>query len=149
MKDIILKSGTYLKETKTSHTNSIPGESLENFVISVLANPTCCVKNVSLTKGTVTQTTSRSTAVTLNAPAGVITTDNTNTIGIAGNALFTVNNSYVKADSVILLTINTTGLGAYSIHLAVESVAAGSFAIRTFNATGAALGAIKINYVIL
>ena len=38
MKDIILKSGTYLKETKTSHTNSIPGESLENFVISVLAN---------------------------------------------------------------------------------------------------------------
>lgn len=46
MKDIILKSGTYLKETKTSHTNSIPGESLENFVISVLANPTCCVKNL-------------------------------------------------------------------------------------------------------
>ena len=148
MKDIILKSGTYLKETKTSHTNSIPGESLENFVISVLANPTCCVKNVSLTKGTVTQATSRATAVTLNAPAGVITTDTTN-IAIAGNAVFTVNNSYVKADSVILLTINTTGLAAYSIHLSAESVAAGSFAIRIYNATGATLSAIKINYVIL
>jgi hypothetical protein len=148
MKDIILKSGTYLKETKTSHTNSIPGESLENFVVSVLANPTCCVKNVSLTKGTVTQASSRSTAVTLNAPAGVITTDTTN-IAIAGNAVFTVNNSYVKADSVILLTIDTTGLAAYSIHLAVESVAAGSFAIRIYNATGAVLSAIKINYAIL
>jgi len=148
MKDIILKSGTYLKETKTSHTNSIPGESLENFVVSVLANPTCCVKNVSLTKGTVTQTSSRSTAVTLNAPAGVITTDSTN-IASLGNAVFTVNNSYVKADSVILLTINTTGLAAYSIHLGVESVAAGSFAVRIYNATGATLSAIKINYAIL
>ena len=148
MKDIILKSGTYLKETKTSHTNSIPGESLENFVVSVLANPTCCVKNVSLSKGTVTQTTNRSTAVTSNAPAGVITTDSTN-IAIAGNAVFTVNNSYVKADSVIMLTVNSTGLAAYTIPVSVESVAAGSFAIRIYNGTGATLAAIKINYVVL
>jgi hypothetical protein len=148
MKDIILKPGTYLKDTKTTNTKNIPGQSMEDFVVSVLANPTCCVKNVSLTKGTVTQASSRSTAVTLNAPAGVITTDST-AIATGGNATFTVNNSYVKADSVILLTLNTTGLAAYPIHLAVETVAAGSFAVRIFNATGANLAAIKINYAIL
>jgi hypothetical protein len=148
MKDIILKPGTYLKDTKTTNTKNIPGQSMEDFVVSVLANPTCCVKNVSLTKGTVTQASSRSTAVTLNAPAGVITTDST-AIATGGNAIFTVNNSYVKADSVILLTLNTTGLAAYSIHLAVETVAAGSFAVRIFNATGANLAAIRINYAIL
>jgi hypothetical protein len=101
-----------------------------------------------VTTSTVTQTTNRATPVTLNANAGVITTNSTN-IAIAGNAVFTVNNSYVKADSVILLTIDTTGLAAYSIHLAVESVAAGSFAIRIYNATGATLAGIKINFVVI
>jgi hypothetical protein len=101
-----------------------------------------------VTTSAVTQTTNRATPVTLNANAGVITTNSTN-IAIAGNAVFTVNNSYVKADSVILLTIDTTGLAAYSIHLSVESVAAGSFAIRIYNATGATLAGIKINFVVI
>ena len=148
MKDIILKPGTFLLDKKTSHTNSIPGQSLEDYVVSVLKNNTCCTKALVLTKGTVTQATSRATAVTLNAPAGVITTDST-AIATAGNAVFTVNNSFVKADSTIILSLNTTGVGAYSIHLAVESVAAGSFAIRIFNATGANLAAIKINFMIV
>jgi hypothetical protein len=145
MKDIILKSGTYLKETKTSHTNSIPGESLENFVISVLANPTCCVKNVSLTKGTVTQTTSRATPVTLNAPAGVITSDVTS-LASAASAVFTVTNSYSKVSSIVALTAASN----HAVILTVESIAAGSFAVRVYNAGAAAITtAIKIQYVIL
>ncbi len=148
MKDIILKPGTFLKDNKNSHTSSIPGQSLEDYVVSVLKNNTCCTKALVLTKGTVTQATSRATTVTLNAPAGVITTDST-AIATAGNAVFTVNNSLVKADSTILLSINTTGVGAYSIHLSSESVANGSFAIRIFNATGANLAAIKINFLIV
>ena len=145
MKDIILKSGTYLKETKTSHTNSIPGESLENFVISVLANPTCCVKNVSLTKGTVTQITSRATAVTLNAPAGVITSDTTS-LASAASAVFTVTNSYSKVGSSVALTAASN----HAVILTVESIAAGSFAVRVYNAGAAAITtAIKIQYVIL
>lgn len=46
MKDIILKPGTFLKDTKTTNTKNIPGQSMEDFVVSVLANPTCCVKNL-------------------------------------------------------------------------------------------------------
>jgi hypothetical protein len=126
MKDIILKSGTYLKETKTSHTNSIPGESLENFVVSVLANPTCCVKNVSLNKGSVTQTVSISTAVTLNLPAGEITTVSATIAGTVST--FTLNNSYIKADSVILATVNdTTGAGLVAVQ--VDNIVAGSCSI--------------------
>ena len=126
MKDIILKSGTYLKETKTSHTNSIPGESLENFVLSVLANPTCCVKNVSLKKGSVTQTVSISTAVTLNLPAGEITTVSATIAGTVST--FTLNNSYIKADSVILATVNdTTGAGLVAVQ--VDNIVAGSCSI--------------------
>ena len=144
MKDIILKSGTYLKETKTSHTNSIPGESLENFVISVLANPTCCVKNVSLTKGTVTQITSRATSVILNAPAGVITSDTTSLASTA-SAVFTVTNSYAKADSIVTLTAASN----HAVILTVESIAAGSFAVRVYNAGAAAITtAVKIQYAL-
>jgi len=127
MKDIILKSGTYLKETKTSHTNSIPGESLENFVISVLANPTCCAKYVTLRKGVVTQLTSISTAVTLNQPAGEITTVSATIAGTVNT--FTLNNSYIKADSLILATVNdTTGAGLVVVQ--VDNIVAGSCSIN-------------------
>ena len=148
MKDIILKPGTFLSEKKNSHTNKIPGQSLEDYVVSLLKNNTCCTKALVLTKGTVTQATNRSTAVTLNAPAGVITTDST-AVANLGNAAFTVNNSFVKADSTIILSLNTTGLSGYSIHVASESVAAGSFVIRIYNATGANLAAVKINFMIV
>lgn len=149
MKDIILKPGTFLSEKKNSHTNKIPGQSLEDYVVSLLKNNTCCTKALVLTKGTVTQATDRSTAVTLNAPAGVITT-NAASFATGTNVVFTVNNSFVKADSTIILSLNTTGLPGYSIHVAVESVAAGSFAIRVFNATGSALILpAKINFLIV
>jgi hypothetical protein len=126
MKDIILKSGTYLKETKTSHTNSIPGESLEDFVVSLLKNPTCCAKYVTLTKGVVTQTGSITSAVTLNQPAGEITTVSATIAGTVNT--FTLNNSYIKADSVILATVNdTTGAGLVVVQ--VDNIVAGSCSI--------------------
>ena len=149
-KDIILKPGTFssIVTNKSIAQGAIPGASLEKFFVNLLKNNTCCTKALVLTKGVVTQASSRSTAITLNAPAGVITTDST-AIANLGNAVFTVNNSLVKADSTILLSINTTGIGAYSIHVSSESVANGSFAIRIFNATGANLAAIKINFIIV
>jgi len=44
MKDIILKPGSFLEDKKTSHTNKIPGQSLEDFVVSVMKSATCCTK---------------------------------------------------------------------------------------------------------
>lgn len=93
MKDIILKSGTYLKETKTSHTNSIPGESLENFVISVLANPTCCVKN--LAGGKVTNSIVTNSIVTLKT----YTTTERNALTGVANGTIIYNSTTTKIEA--------------------------------------------------
>ena len=100
------------------------------------------------TTGTVTQGTSRSTAVTLNTTKGVITTDTTS-LATATSVVFTINNSTVKADSVINATMNTTNLTGYAVHFSIESVAAGSFKIRYFNSTGSAITtAVLFNFVV-
>jgi hypothetical protein len=126
MKDIILKSGTYLKETKTQNTKNIPGQSLEDFVVGLLKDPTCCAKYVTLTKGAVTQSGSITSAVTLNQPAGEITTVIDTIAGAVKT--FTLNNSYIKADSVILATVNdTTGAGLVVVQ--VDNIVAGSCSI--------------------
>jgi len=144
MKDIILKPGTFLKDNKNSHTNSIPGQSLEDYIVSVLKNNTCCTKAIVLTKGTVTQATSRATTVILNTPTGVITSDTTS-LAAAASAVFTVTDSFAKADSIITLTAASN----HSVILTVESIAAGSFAIRVYNAGAAAITtAVKIQFAI-
>lgn len=147
MKDIILKPGTFLMDKKNSHTDKIPGTSLENYIVNLLKNNTCCTKALVLTKGAVTQGSGsgRATAVTLNTPTGVITSDATS-LSSATSAVFTVTNSFAKADSIITLTASSN----HAVILTVESIAAGSFAIRVYNASGGAITtAIKIQYVIL
>jgi hypothetical protein len=126
MKDIILKTGTYTNAvtSKQIQSGAIPGASLEKFVTTLLKNPTCCAKYVTLTKGTVTQSVSITTAVTLNQPAGEITTVSA-TIGAGAMSSFTLNNSFIKADSVIMATVNdTTGAGLLAAQ--VDGIVAGS-----------------------
>jgi hypothetical protein len=126
MKDIILKPGTFLKDTKTTNTKNIPGQSVEDFVVGLLKNPTCCAKYVTLTKGVVTQSGSITSAVTLNQPAGEITTVSATIAGSVNT--FTLNNSYIKADSIILATVNdTTGAGLVVVQ--VDNIVAGSCSI--------------------
>jgi len=127
MKDIILKPGTFLKDTKNQNTKNIPGQSVEDFVVGLLKNPTCCAKYVTLTKGVVTQTGSITSAVTLNQPAGEITTVSATIAGSVNT--FTLNNSYIKADSIILATVNdTTGAGLVVVQ--VDNIVAGSCSIN-------------------
>jgi hypothetical protein len=126
MKDIILKPGTFLKDTKNQNTKNIPGQSVEDFVVGLLKNPTCCAKYVTLTKGVVTQSGSITSAVTLNQPAGEITTVSATIAGSVNT--FTLNNSYIKADSIILATVNdTTGAGLVVVQ--VDNIVAGSCSI--------------------
>jgi len=129
MKDIILKTGTYTNAvtSKQIQSGAIPGASLEKFVITLLKNPTCCAKYVTLTKGTVTQSVSITTAVTLNQPAGEITTVSA-TIAAGAMSSFTLNNTYIKTDSVIIATVNdTTGAGLLAAQ--VDGIVAGSCTI--------------------
>lgn len=95
--------------------------------------------------GTVTQATSKSTAVTLNTATGQITMNNA---VLAGGATvsFTVNNSSVSVTDVII--VHAAGNGNYRVECA--SVSGGSFIVRVTNMTGGSLSdALGINFAVI
>ncbi len=102
--------------------------------------------------GTVTQATDHTTGVTINATSGVITLAAV-ALNAATNAEFTVTNSTVQTDSVIILTVqdeNTTNNA--QLTACTHTIANGSFKISVFNpaATGAtSTTASKIHFLII
>jgi hypothetical protein len=108
---------------------------------------------VTITKGAVTQLTNITTAVTINASAGVITTVALTTAGGATSGPFTVNNSYVTASSVIILTPEyASGKTGNPIVLTEGTPGAGSFKIKVGNGAPAATplnDIVKIHFVVL
>jgi len=95
--------------------------------------------------GTVTQATSRTTAVTLNKPTGQITMFTA--AGSATPASFTVNNSLVALTDTVVLSI-ASGASNYYI-LMVGNIAAGSFNINFWTSGGTASDTLKINFAII
>ena len=102
--------------------------------------------------GTVTQATDHTTGVTLNTTSGVITLAAV-ALANATNAEFTVTNSTVQADSVILVTMqdeNTTNNAQLSC--AVHTIAGGSFKISVHHADSAgatSTTASKIHFLVI
>jgi hypothetical protein len=102
--------------------------------------------------GTVTQATDHTTGVTINATSGVITLAAV-ALANATNAEFTVTNSTVQADSVILVTMqdeNTTNNAQLSC--AIHTIAGGSFKISIHHAdsVGAtSTTASKIHFLVI
>ena len=96
----------------------------------------------------VTQITSITTAVTVNAHNGTITTVSSTLAG-AANTSFTVNNNKVTTASKILLTVNSTTAGMPI--LVTNTIANGSFVIKIINASAATAlnSTLKISYLIL
>jgi len=103
-------------------------------------------------QGTVTQATSKSTAVTLNKPAGQITMNNAALAG-ATAVSFVLTNSTISAKDTIVVCVgsNTTGsaAGAYTVY--VSYLAAGSALITLRNLTAATSysEAVVINFSII
>ncbi len=99
----------------------------------------------------VTQATSRTTGVTLNASAGVITTNNAS-LAAEATADFTVTNSEVGVNDVVAVSIRSGSNGGGTI-VSVSTVANGSFKVRVYNGNVAAgtaeTGAILINFVVV
>ena len=99
-------------------------------------------------QGAVTQLTSKSTAVTLNASAGVITMNNAS-LATATNATFTLNNSTIGAKDAVILTISggQTTPGSYNVF--ANALAAGSVSITLRNISGGSLSeAIVVNFAV-
>lgn len=100
--------------------------------------------------GTVTQATSKSTAVTLNTLAGQITMNNA-ALAAAAEVEFTVNNNLVEAGDVPVIALaSKAAADAGDYYAVVTAVAAGSFNILLGN-TGAdsESDAVVINFVII
>jgi hypothetical protein len=98
---------------------------------------------------TVAQTTNRSTAVTLNATAGQITTDDTN-LAAGAEATFQVFNSYVTAKTIPVLAMGT-GAALNTTNIWVALVEDGSFYITVANHHASTVedGWIIINFALI
>jgi hypothetical protein len=98
--------------------------------------------------GTVSQSTSKSTGVTLNKLCGTITLNNA-ALAAATIVTFTVTNSTVAATDVIVVQHDSGGTtGAYTI--ASNTSASGSFKISVRNNTAGSLGeAIVIRFAVI
>jgi len=100
-------------------------------------------------QGTVTQLTSKSTAVTLNKSAGVITMNNAS-LATATNATFTLNNSLISANDTVILTISGGQATAGSYNVFANALSAGSVSITLRNISGGTLSeAIVVNFALI
>ena len=95
---------------------------------------------------TVTQATSKSTGVTINASVGQIVTNNA-ALAAGVEAAFVVTNSAISAYDVPVVAIASGAATAGTYLLSVATVAAGSFTIVITNAsTGSLSEALTINF---
>lgn len=92
----------------------------------------------------VTQGTSRTTGVTINAPVGTITLFNT--ANSATDSTFTVTNSFVDAGDVVLVTQKS---GTDPRRIAVTATAAGSFNVTSASISGTTTEAPVYNFVVI
>jgi hypothetical protein len=97
---------------------------------------------------TVTQITSKSTAVTLNAITGQITMHN-ESMATGTHRTFTLNNSTIAATDVVILNIKGSAT-ANAYFYGVDSVGAGTCTIHIYNSTGGSLGeAVVLQFAVI
>jgi len=97
----------------------------------------------------VTQATSKSTGVTVNAPCGTITMNNA-ALTAGSEVAFIVTNSMVSAYDVSVVAVKSGGATAGTYLLSIATVAAGSFTIAVANASAGSLSeAIVISFALV
>lgn len=97
----------------------------------------------------VTQATSKSTGVTINAPCGTITMNNA-ALAASAEVAFIVTNSMVSAFDVPVIAIKSGATTAGTYLLSIATVGAGSFTIAVSNASAGSLSeALVISFALL
>jgi len=99
-------------------------------------------------QGSVTQATSKSTAVTLNKSAGRITMNNA-ALAASAAATFTLNNNLISTNDIVILNISGGATAAaYTVY--VTSMAAGSADISLRNLSASSLSeAVIVNFALI
>ena len=147
-----IKAGNYRETLPTDVTNLLPiGAKDPNrddawLPLAVNAAPLQALYNTA----NVTQLTSITTAVTVNANNGIITTVPVS-IAAGGTALgFIVNNSNVTTSSRILLSCEFPAVGTGIPNAFVINISNGSFTIRIANGGSFVLNqAVKVHFMII
>lgn len=97
--------------------------------------------------GSVTQATNKSTAVTLNKPCGQITMNNA-ALAAGAQVNFTLTNSLITVNDLILVNVRTPSAALYSVR--AGDIASGSFLISLTNVSGSSLAdAVVISFAII
>jgi hypothetical protein len=100
-------------------------------------------------QGTVTQLTDKTTAVTLNKSAGRITLSNA-ALGATTNVSFTLNNSLISTNDVLIVTLSGGIATAATYNCWVNSMSAGSASITLRNISAGSLSeAVVINFALI
>ena len=99
-------------------------------------------------QGTVTQATSKSTGVTLNRSMGKVTMNGA-ALGAGATVLFTLTNSKISANDVVIVNLGSAGTsGAYWPYVA--NVGTGTAVIGLYNNTAGSLSeAVVVNFAII
>ena len=128
--------------------NSTIGATTPSTVVGTTVYGSSEIGYSSAAQGTVTQATSKSTGVTLNKSMGKITM-NAASLGAGASVTFTLTNSAISANDVVIASISGGGTaGAYWPY--VSSQATGSAVIGLWNSTGGALAeAVVINFAVI
>ncbi len=129
----------------TTDNRFVGNGNIEAGNISVTGN---IVYNIASNNAVVTQLISKSTPVTANGRTGQITTSN-EALAQSSAVTFTVNNSYVSATDVIIISMQS-GATANSYNIDVSAMANGSFniQIRNFSNTSKS-DAIVLNFAVI
>ena len=128
--------------------NSTIGATTPSTIVGTTVYGSSEIGYSSAAQGTVTQATSKSTGVTLNKSLGKITM-NAASLGAGASVTFTLTNSTISANDVVIASISGGGTaGAYWPY--VSSQATGSAVIGLWNSTGGALAeAVVINFAVI
>jgi len=99
-------------------------------------------------QGTVTQATSKSTAVTLNKSAGQITMNGA-ALGATTNVTFTLNNNLISSNDILILNVSG-GATAGAYNCWVSGLGAGTASITVRNITAGSLSeAVVVNFALI
>ena len=128
--------------------NSPIGASTPSSVVGTTIYASSEIGYSAAAQGTVTQLTSKSTAVTLDKSAGQITMNNAN-LATVTTVSFTLNNTTIGAkDTLVVCIASGATVGAYLVY--VSNLAAGSATISLRNFTAGTLGeAVVVNFAVI
>jgi len=125
------------------------GATIPATVVGTTVYATTEIGYTAAAQGTVTQATSKSTAVTLDKSMGRITMNNAS-LATSTNATFTLNNSTISANDTVILTISGGQATPGSYNVFANALATGSVSITLRNISGGTLSeAVVINFCVI